>query len=76
MPADACSAIFAAATAEDALGQLRALDASNWEQLGRSNLRRHRPTNRLALIGLHFLLTLNLRIPVGSVMFGRDRKLC
>jgi cobalt-precorrin-5B (C1)-methyltransferase len=33
MPADACSAIFAAATAEDALGQLRALDAqtrSNW----------------------------------------------
>ena len=74
MPADACSAIFAAATAEDALGQLRALDAqtrSNWVDLIYGDIARQIDLRSSDCIFTHT----NLRIPVGSVMFGRDRKI-
>jgi len=74
MPADACSAIFAAATAEDALGQLRALDAqtrSNWVDRIYGDIARQIDLRSSECIFTHT----NLRIPVGSVMFGRDRKI-
>ncbi|WP_445247060.1 cobalt-precorrin-5B (C(1))-methyltransferase CbiD [Microcoleus sp. OTE_8_concoct_300] len=74
MPADACSAIFAAATAEDALGQLRALDAqtgSNWVDRIYGDIARQIDLRSSDCIFTHT----NLRIPVGSVMFGRDRKI-
>ena len=74
MPADACSAIFAAATAEDALGQLRALDAqtrSNWVDRVYGDIARQIDLRSSDCIFTHT----NLRIPVGSVMFGRDRKI-
>ena len=74
MPADACSAIFAAATAEDALGQLRALDAqtrSNWVEQIYGDIARQIDLRSSDCIFTHT----NLRIPVGSVMFGRDRKI-
>ena len=74
MPADACSAIFAAATAEDALGQLRALDAATGSNLV------DRIYGDIALqIDLRssdcIFTHTNRRIPVGSVMFGRDRQI-
>lgn len=74
MPADACSAIFTAATAEDALGQLRALDAqtgSNWVDRIYGDIARQIDLRSSDCIFTHT----NLRIPVGSVMFGRDRKI-
>lgn len=74
MPADACSAIFAAATAEDALGQMRALDAqtgSNWVDRIYGDIARQIDLRSSDCIFTHT----NLRIPVGSVMFGRDRKI-
>ena len=74
MPADACSAIFAAATAEDALAQLRALDAqtgSNWVDRIYGDIARQIDLRSSDCIFTHT----NLRIPVGSVMFGRDRKI-
>ena len=74
MPADACSAIFAAATAEDALGQLRALDAqtrSNWVDRIYGDIARQIDLRSSDCIFTHT----SLRIPVGSVMFGRDRKI-
>ena len=74
MPADACSAIFAAATAEDALRQLRALDAqtrSNWVDRIYGDIARQIDLRSSDCIFTHT----NLRIPVGSVMFGRDRKI-
>ena len=74
MPADACSAIFAAATAEDALGQLRALDAqtrSNWVDRIYGDIARQIDLRSSDCIFTHT----NLHIPVGSVMFGRDRKI-
>ena len=74
MPADACSEIFAAATAEDALGQLRALDAqtrSNWVDRVYGDIARQIDLRSSDCIFTHT----NLRIPVGSVMFGRDRKI-
>jgi len=74
MSADACSAIFAAATAEDALGQLRALDAqtgSNWVDRIYGDIARQIDLRSSDCIFTHT----NLRIPVGSVMFGRDRKI-
>lgn len=74
MPADACSAVFAAATAEDALGQLRALDAATGSNLV------DRIYGDIALqIDLRssdcIFTHTNRRIPVGSVMFGRDRQI-
>ena len=74
MPADACAAIFAAATAEDALGQLRALDAatgSNWVDRIYGDIAREIDLRSSDCIFTHT----NQRIPVGSVMFGRDRKI-
>jgi cobalt-precorrin-5B (C1)-methyltransferase len=74
MPAEACSAIFAAATAEDALGQLRALDGacgSNWVDRIYGDIARQIDLRSSDCIFTHT----NLRIPVGSVMFGRDRKI-
>ncbi|MEG4802765.1 cobalt-precorrin-5B (C(1))-methyltransferase CbiD [Microcoleus sp. ARI1-B5] len=74
MPADACSAIFAAATAEDALGQLRALDGatgSNWVDRIYGDIAREIDLRSSDCIFTHT----NQRIPVGSVMFGRDRKI-
>ncbi|MEG4149126.1 cobalt-precorrin-5B (C(1))-methyltransferase CbiD [Microcoleus sp. Pol12B5] len=74
MPADACSAIFAAATAEEALGQLRALDAefgSNWVDRIYGDIARQIDLRSSDCIFTHT----NRRIPVGSVMFGRDRKI-
>ncbi|TAE95546.1 MAG: cobalt-precorrin-5B (C(1))-methyltransferase [Oscillatoriales cyanobacterium] len=74
MPADACSAIFGAATAEDALGQLRALDAttnSHWVDRIYGDIAREIDLRSSDCIFTHT----NQRIPVGSVMFGRDRKI-
>ncbi|MEG4409111.1 cobalt-precorrin-5B (C(1))-methyltransferase CbiD [Microcoleus sp. MON2_D5] len=74
MPADACSAIFAAATAEEALGQLRALDAefgSNWVDRIYGDIARQIDLRSSDCIFTHT----NRRISVGSVMFGRDRKI-
>jgi cobalt-precorrin-5B (C1)-methyltransferase len=74
MPADACSAIFAAATAEEALGQLRALDAttgSHWVDRIYGDIAREIDLRSSDCIFTHT----NQRIPVGSVMFGRDRKI-
>ncbi|MEG3909754.1 cobalt-precorrin-5B (C(1))-methyltransferase CbiD [Microcoleus sp. w2-18bC1] len=74
MPADACSAIFAAATAEEALGQLRALDAefgSNWVDRIYGDIAGQIDLRSSDCIFTHT----NLHIPVGSVMFGRDRKI-
>ena len=74
MPTDACSAVFAAATAEDALGQLRALDAetgSNWVDRIYGDIARQIDLRSSDCIFTHT----NRRIPVGSVMFGRDRKI-
>ncbi len=74
MPADACSAIFAAATAEEALGQLRALDGatgSNWVDRIYGDISREIDLRSSDCIFTHT----NRRIPVGSVMFGRDRQI-
>ncbi|MCC3439086.1 MAG: cobalt-precorrin-5B (C(1))-methyltransferase [Oscillatoriales cyanobacterium] len=74
MPAAACSAIFAAATAEEALGQLRALDAatgSHWVDRIYGDIAREIDLRSSDCIFTHT----NQRIPVGSVMFGRDRKI-
>ncbi len=74
MPADVCSAVFAAATAEDALGQLRALDAetrSNWVDRIYGDIALQIDLRSSDCIFTHT----NRRIPVGSVMFGRDRQI-
>ncbi|MEG3977901.1 cobalt-precorrin-5B (C(1))-methyltransferase CbiD, partial [Microcoleus sp. herbarium8] len=74
MPAHACSAIFSAATAEEALGQLRALDVatgSNWVDRIYGEISREIDLRSADCIFTHT----NQRIPVGSVMFGRDRKI-
>ncbi|MEG3861772.1 cobalt-precorrin-5B (C(1))-methyltransferase CbiD [Microcoleus sp. herbarium12] len=74
MSADACSAIFGAATAEEALGQLRALDAatgSHWVDRIYGDIAREIDLRSSDCIFTHT----NQRIPVGSVMFGRDRKI-
>ncbi|MCW6051292.1 cobalt-precorrin-5B (C(1))-methyltransferase CbiD [Lyngbya sp. CCAP 1446/10] len=74
MPADACSAIFAAATAEDALGQLRAVDAATGSNLVYriyGDIARQIDLRSSDCIFTHT----NQRIPVGSVMFGRDRQI-
>ena len=74
MPADACSAVFAAATAEDALGQLRAMEAetgSNWVDRIYGDIALQIDLRSSDCIFTHS----NRRIPVGSVMFGRDRKI-
>ncbi|MEG4090694.1 cobalt-precorrin-5B (C(1))-methyltransferase CbiD [Microcoleus sp. Pol12B4] len=74
MPTDACSAIFAAATAEEALGQLRALDAqtgNNWVDRIYGDIARQIDLRSSDCIFTHT----NLHIPVGSVMFGRNRKI-
>ncbi|MEG4321760.1 MULTISPECIES: cobalt-precorrin-5B (C(1))-methyltransferase CbiD [unclassified Microcoleus] len=74
MPTSACSAIFAAATAEEALGQLRALDAttgSHWVDRIYGDIAREIDLRSSDCIFTHT----NQRIPVGSVMFGRDRKI-
>lgn len=74
MPAEACSAIFAAATAEEALGQLRALDAefgSNWVDRIYGDIARQIDLRSSDCIFTHT----NRRISVGSVIFGRDRKI-
>ena len=74
MPADACASIFAAATAEDALGQLRALDAStgsNWVDRIYGDIAQEIDVRSSDCIFAHT----GLRVPVGSVMFGRDRKI-
>ncbi|MEG3845462.1 cobalt-precorrin-5B (C(1))-methyltransferase CbiD [Microcoleus sp. herbarium19] len=74
MPAGACSSVFAAATAEDALGQLRAMDAetrSNWVDRIYGDIALQIDLRSSDCIFTHT----NRRIPVGSVMFGRDRKI-
>ncbi|MEG5061914.1 cobalt-precorrin-5B (C(1))-methyltransferase CbiD [Microcoleus sp. A2-C5] len=74
MPADACSAIFAAATAEEALGQLRAVDAATGSNLVDriyGDIARQIDLRSSDCIFTHT----NRRIPVGSVMFGRDRQI-
>ena len=74
MPADVCSAVFAAATAEDALAQLRALDAetrSNWVDRIYGDIALQIDLRSSDCIFTHT----NRRIPVGSVMFGRDRQI-
>ena len=74
MPTDVCSAVFAAATAEDALGQLRAVDAetgSNWVDRIYGDIALQIDLRSSDCIFTHT----NRRIPVGSVMFGRDRKI-
>ena len=74
MPADACASIFAAATAEDALGQLRALDAStgsNWVDRIYGELARQIDLRSSEYIFTHS----ERRVSVGSVMFGRSRKI-
>ncbi|MEG5139504.1 MULTISPECIES: cobalt-precorrin-5B (C(1))-methyltransferase CbiD [unclassified Microcoleus] len=74
MPADACSAIFAAATAEEALGQLRAVDAATGSNLVDriyGDIARQIDLRSSDCIFTHT----NQRIPVGSVMFGRDRQI-
>ena len=74
MPTDVCSAVFAAATAEDALGQLRALDAetgSNWVDRIYGDIALQIDLRSSDCIFTHT----NRSIPVGSVMFGRDRKI-
>ncbi|WP_293143078.1 MULTISPECIES: cobalt-precorrin-5B (C(1))-methyltransferase CbiD [unclassified Microcoleus] len=74
MPAAACSAIFAAATAEEALGQLRALDVAtgtHWVDRIYGDIAREIDLRSSDCIFTHT----NQRIPVGSVMFGRDRKI-
>ena len=74
MPADACSAIFAAATAEDALGQLRAVDAATGSNLVDRIYGDIAQQIDLRSSDCIFTHT-NRRIPVGSVMFGRDRQI-
>ncbi|MEO6862517.1 MAG: cobalt-precorrin-5B (C(1))-methyltransferase CbiD [Microcoleus sp.] len=74
MPKEVCSAIFAAATAEEALGQLRALDATTGSNLVDriyGDIARQIDLRSSDCIFTHT----NRRIPVGSVMFGRDRKI-
>lgn len=74
MPADVCSSIFAAATAEDALQQLRALDGStgsNWVDRVYGDIAQQVDLRSSDCIFAHT----GLRVPVGSVMFGRDRKI-
>jgi cobalt-precorrin-5B (C1)-methyltransferase len=74
MPADACASIFAAPTAEDALQQLRALDTStgsNWVDRIYGDIAQQIDLRSSDCIFAHS----GLRVPVGSVMFGRDRKI-
>jgi cobalt-precorrin-5B (C1)-methyltransferase len=74
MPADVCASIFAAATAEDALQQLRALDVecgSNWVDRIYGDIAQQIDLRSSDCIFTHS----GLRVPVGSVMFGRDRKI-
>jgi cobalt-precorrin-5B (C1)-methyltransferase len=74
MPVDACASIFAAATAEDALQQLRALDGStgsNWVDRIYGDIATQIDLRSSDCIFVHS----GLRVPVGSVMFGRDRKI-
>jgi cobalt-precorrin-5B (C1)-methyltransferase len=74
MPADACASIFTTATAEDALQQLRALDTStgsNWVDRIYGDIAQQIDLRSSECIFAHS----GLRVPVGSVMFGRDRKI-
>ena len=74
MRADVCSSIFEAATAEDALQQLRAFDLaneSNWVDRIYSDIAQQIDLRSSDCIFAHS----GRRIPVGSVMFGRDRKI-
>jgi cobalt-precorrin-5B (C1)-methyltransferase len=74
IPTDACASIFATATAEDALQQLRALDTStgsNWVDRIYGDIAQQIDLRSSECIFAHS----GLRVPVGSVMFGRDRKI-
>ncbi|MGL5061262.1 MAG: cobalt-precorrin-5B (C(1))-methyltransferase CbiD [Microcoleus sp.] len=74
MPADECAAIFAAATAEDALQRLRVLDAatgSNWVDRVYGEIARQIDARSGEYIFTHS----ERHVSVGSVMFGRDRKI-
>ncbi|MCU0545307.1 MAG: cobalt-precorrin-5B (C(1))-methyltransferase CbiD [Oscillatoriaceae cyanobacterium Prado104] len=74
MPAAECAAIFAAATAQDALKRLRAVDAetgSNWVDRVYGEIARQIDARSSEYIFNHS----ELRVSVGSVMFGRDRKI-
>ncbi|NJK69154.1 MAG: cobalt-precorrin-5B (C(1))-methyltransferase [Microcoleus sp. CSU_2_2] len=74
MSADVCASIFGAATAEDALQQLRALDTStgsNWVDRIYGDIAEQIDLRSSECIFAHS----GLRVPVGSVMFGRDRKI-
>ncbi|NJR25206.1 MAG: cobalt-precorrin-5B (C(1))-methyltransferase [Richelia sp. CSU_2_1] len=74
MAAGECAAIFAAATAEDALKHLRALDAatgSNWVDRVYGEIARQIDARSSEYIFTHS----ERRVRVGSVMFGRDRKI-
>jgi cobalt-precorrin-5B (C1)-methyltransferase len=74
LPAGECAAIFAAATAEDALKRLQALDAatgSNWADRVYGEIARQIDARSSEYIFTHS----ERRVRVGSVMFGRDRKI-
>lgn len=74
MGADVCSSIFEAATAEEALQQLRAFDAenqSNWVDRIYGDIAQQIDLRSSDCIFAHS----GRRVPVGSVMFGRDRKI-
>jgi cobalt-precorrin-5B (C1)-methyltransferase len=74
MPAGECATIFAEATAEDALKRLRALDAataSNWVDRVYGEIARQIDARSSEYIFTHS----ERHVRVGSVMFGRDRKI-
>ena len=74
MPPKECAEIFALPTAEDALQRLRALDtetSSNWVDRVYGAIARQIDCRSSDCIFTHS----SRRVPVGSVMFGRDRKI-
>lgn len=74
MPSDVCSSIFEAATAEAALEQLRVFDAqnhSNWVDRVYGDIAQQIDLRSSDCVFTHS----GQRVPVGSVMFGRDRKI-
>jgi len=74
MPSDLCSSIFEAASAEDALEQLRVFDAenqSNWVDRIYGDIAQQIDLRSSDCVFTHS----GQRVPVGSVMFGRDRKI-
>lgn len=74
MPSDVCSSIFEAATAEEALEQLRVFDAdnhSNWVDRIYGDIAQQIDSRSSDCVFTHS----GRRVPVGSVMFGRDRKI-